>query len=215
METVIGFALLKNEKVIMLEKGINLDVRDIAKTIAETDYDWCLFHTRLATFGEKNDENCHPFKRRNIVMAMNGSEPSVSFMAKVLHKTDTEAILDLICTYKLSLNSLQNFNSIFMGFSEGNPFVVANNLQRIELLMNKKSKSIVFASSFPTTFKKNIYVPKETFIWRGEKIPDIFRKHVRNCKKTIFFDDYIYHNDLYGQCYVDVIDGKGGKVYGM
>lgn len=45
----IGFALLKNRKVIKVEKGINLDVRDIARVLKKTNYDWALFHTRLAS----------------------------------------------------------------------------------------------------------------------------------------------------------------------
>ena len=48
-----GFALLKNKNVIKLEKGVNLDVRDIANIIRKTSYDWCVFHTRLASIGKK------------------------------------------------------------------------------------------------------------------------------------------------------------------
>ena len=79
----IGFALMKNKKLIKFEKGVNLDVREIAKILKNTDYDWALFHTRLASIGEKCDENCHPFKRGNMVMAMNGTERSVSFLSKI------------------------------------------------------------------------------------------------------------------------------------
>ena len=32
-----GYALLKNNKIIKFEKGMKLDVRDIAKTIKNTD----------------------------------------------------------------------------------------------------------------------------------------------------------------------------------
>lgn len=49
----IGFALLKNRKVIKVEKGVNLDVRDIAKVLKKTNYDWVLFHTRLASVRNK------------------------------------------------------------------------------------------------------------------------------------------------------------------
>ena len=85
----IGFALMKNKKLIKFEKGVNLDVREIAKILRNTDYDWALFHTRLASIGEKCDENCHPFKRGNMVMAMNGTERSVSFLSKINDITDT------------------------------------------------------------------------------------------------------------------------------
>ena len=48
-----GYALMKDGKVIKFEKGVNLDVRDIAKTFKKTNYDWALFHTRLATIRRK------------------------------------------------------------------------------------------------------------------------------------------------------------------
>ena len=62
-----GFALLKDGKVIRLEKGVNLDIRDIANIIRKTNYDWCLFHTRFASKGIVCDKNCHPFKRDDFV----------------------------------------------------------------------------------------------------------------------------------------------------
>lgn len=49
----IGFALLKNRKVIKVEKGVNLDVRDIARVLKKNNYDWALFHTRLASIRRK------------------------------------------------------------------------------------------------------------------------------------------------------------------
>lgn len=49
----IGFALMKNKQVVKFEKGINLDVRDIAKVLRKTNYDWAVFHTRLASVRNK------------------------------------------------------------------------------------------------------------------------------------------------------------------
>ena len=79
---------------------------------------------------------------------MNGTESSVSFISKALDVTDTEIILDLIAKYNLNINVLRNFTSVFMGFSNGNPFVVANNTQRIRLLKNKKSVEANFNRFF-------------------------------------------------------------------
>ena len=104
----IGFALMKNKKLIKFEKGVNLDVREIAKILKNTDYDWALFHTRLASIGEKCDKNCHPFKRGNMVMAMNGTERSVSFLSKINDITDTEAILETMYKYNgVGLSAVQ------------------------------------------------------------------------------------------------------------
>lgn len=49
----IGFALMKNKQVVKFEKGIKLDVRDIAKALRKTSYDWAVFHTRLASVRNK------------------------------------------------------------------------------------------------------------------------------------------------------------------
>lgn len=133
-----GFALMKDKRVIKFEKGVNLDVRDIAKAIRKTNYDWCVFHTRLASVGTKCDSNCHPFKRNNIFLAMNGTEHSVGFVSDIKDITDTEAILDIMSKYHLGLTALQRFSSIFMGFYNGNPFVVADNIVSIKVLNNKK-----------------------------------------------------------------------------
>jgi len=200
-----GFAMLKNKNIIKLEKGVNLDVRDIADIIRKTDYDWCLFHTRLATIGTRSDENCHPFKRGKFLLAMNGTENSVSFISRVKDITDTEAILDLADKYKLGLVALRNFSSIFMGFYNGKPFVVAGNTMRIRVLNNPKNNAIVFASSFPTVFNQNIFDASECFTWCGGKLPNTLVKHKKRYFPVSFYDSVIYKNDLYGQCYFEAL----------
>lgn len=201
-----GYSLLKNNKVIKLEKGVNLDVRDIAKTLINTDYDWALFHTRFASIGAKCNQNCHPFKRKNIILAMNGTEHSVSFLSKVTEITDTEAILETMSKYNLGLAALRNFSSIFMGFYNGKPFVVADNITNIKILKNKKTNAIVFASSFPSKFSSNIYEVNGKFTWYNGKLPNCLIKYKKRYFKNNFFDDYIYHTDLYEQCYLDVLE---------
>lgn len=211
-----GFALLKNSKVIRLEKGMNLDVRDIAKIISKTDYDWCLFHTRLASIGTKTDSNCHPFQKNDIVLAMNGTEHSVEFISQIKEITDTEAILDLISKYNLGLTALRKFSSIFMGFYKGKPFVVANNMVNIQILCNIKDKALVFASKFPESFKNNIFEPEEHFIWFNNKLPKMSKRRKKNYTSPIFLNDYIYHKDLYEQCYIEAYNNiEGGNDYGI
>ena len=51
-----GYSLMKNGRVIDFNKGVKLDVRDIANKIKETDYDWAIFHTRWASVGSKVDK---------------------------------------------------------------------------------------------------------------------------------------------------------------
>ena len=205
-----GFALMKNKKIIKLEKGVNLDVRDIANVFRKTNYDWAVFHTRLASVGTISDNNCHPFIRKNTVIAMNGTERTVQFLAKVKEITDTEAILETMDKYNLGLAALKNFNSIFVGFYNRNPFVVADNTRNIKILKNNTSKAIAFASSFPIKFK-NIFEPKECFVWNGGKLTVDLEKHKKRYF-PVYYDNYIYQEDLYGQCYLEALEKEGGKV---
>lgn len=210
MDTEIGFALLKDKKIIKFEKGVNLDVRDIAKVLRKTNYDWAIFHTRLASVGTKCDKNCHPFIRGNAVLAMNGTERSVEFLSKTIDITDTEAILETMYKYNLGLAALRNFTSIFMGFFNGKPFVVANNTINIKVLNNSNTKALAFASDFPTKFKSNIYEATERFTWYNGNLPNTLTKYKRRYYRLRYFNDYIYHNDLYEQCYLEALK-KGGK----
>ncbi len=205
-----GFALMKDGKVTKLEKGVNLDVRDIANVFRKTDYDWAIFHTRLASIGTISDSNCHPFMRGETVVAMNGTENSVGFLAKTKGITDTEAILETMEKYHLSLAALKNFSSIFVGFYKHKPFVVADNTLRIKIFKKKNSNAVVFASSFPKKFK-NIYEPKDCFTWNGGKLNIELEKHKKRYF-PVYYDDYIYQEDLYGQCYLETLEKEGGKV---
>ena len=210
-----GFALLKDNKLIKFEKGVNLDVRDIARSIKETSYDWCLFHTRYASIGEKIDSNCHPFKRGDTIMAMNGTERSVEFISKIKGITDTEAILDLMSKYNLGLTALQRFSSIFMGFYKGKPFVVADNTLNIEILNNENNGALIFASRFPKKLNYNIFEPEDFFTWNGGRLPRMKKRCKKIYRLPVSYDDYIYNDDLYGQYYIDVYQKKGGNDYGM
>lgn len=176
-----------------------------------TDYDWCLFHTRLASVGEKNDNNCHPFRRGDFVLAMNGTEKSVSFVSKVRNITDTEAIIDIANKYNLGLTALKNFSSIFMGFYKGKPFVVADNTYSIRILKNNKTNAIVFASNFPLQFKNNIFDTTSCFTWNGGRLPSSLIKHKKRYYPVKFWDDYLFSQDIYGQYYFnDFKKDKGG-----
>lgn len=210
-----GFALLKSNKIIKFEKGRKLDIRDISKYIKENDYDWCLFHTRFASVGIKSDKNCHPFIIGDMMLAMNGTERSVSFLSEVKDITDTEAILETISKYNLGLGALKKFSSIFMGFYKGKPFVVADNTYNIRVFKKEKSKALVFASKFPSKMMKNIYAPTDNFTWFENKLPDCLVKYINVQTSPILLDDYIYHDDLYAQCYIEALEKEGGTINGV
>lgn len=204
-----GYALMKKGRIIALDKGVKLNVKEIARVLRKSNYDWCIFHTRLASVGSKCDENCHPFRRGTEVIAMNGTEHSVGLVSNVKEITDTEAILDLKVMYKWEIPALKNLKSIFVGFSKGKPYVVADNTYNIKLLNNKKNDAIVFASDFPDKMKKNIYEPKKCFIWNDGPIDmNGFKKHKKKkvYKRNYFsplpeFDESDYYEDLYAKYY--------------
>lgn len=203
-----GYALLKKGKVVKFEKGVKLSIKDIARSIRKYKYDWCIFHTRYASIGAKSNENCHPFIRGNEVMAMNGTERSVDLVSSVKGITDTEAILDLKVLYNWEIPFLKRLNSIFIGFSKGKPYVVANNTYNIKLLYNKKNNAIVFASDFPNKMNKYVYEANSDFLWNDDSIDlNLFSKRriikvKRNqlkMYKDVFEDEYdfFYDYDIY------------------
>ncbi|MCI8999679.1 MAG: hypothetical protein HFJ26_01780 [Clostridia bacterium] len=142
------------------------------------------------------------------MLAMNGTEHSVGFLSKTIDITDTEAILETMNKYSLGLVALRNFSSIFMGFFQGKPFVVADNTVNIKVLNNNNTKALVFASDFPTKFRSNIYEATERFNWHNEGLPDILIKYKKRYYSTRYFNDYEYHNDLYGQCYLEALEKR-------
>lgn len=194
-----GYLLVKDRKIISYCKGIELTTKEIANKFKRIDYDWAIFHTRLATIGEKNDKNCHPFLKKGIALAMNGTESSVKFVSDTTKMTDTESILDLIVKYNLGVDVLQNFNSIFVGIQKGKPFVVANDIVRMKILKNNYTKALAFASTFPNEFEKNIFEPVEPFFWNGGKIPVKLEKRKKRIYRSIYYD-YLFDAD--GQEYL-------------
>lgn len=204
-----GISLLRNGKVILLQKGVNLTVRDISRIIKKINYDWCIFHTRYASVGAKTDKNCHPFMIGTEVMAMNGTESSEKLLIKSRDITDTEAILCVKEKFNLEIPALKNLSGIYVGFSKGNPYVVANNTRNIKLMFNKDNNSIVFASEFPDKLKNNIYAAKGTFIWNNGSINmDNFREYVK--EKTVIFEPE-FNNMNFSQTTFDEIDNINEK----
>lgn len=208
-----GYIAVKNKKIVSYSKGMKLDVRDIAKQLKNTEYDWAIFHTRFASIGSKSDGNCHPFVKGRNIMAMNGTEGSVSFLSDAKDITDTEAILDIMNKYNLSLAALTNLNSIFVGFRNGEPYMVANNIRNIMLLYNKENKAIIFASEFPKKLRKDIYEFKECCIWNNEEINENLIKKYRASKPVSISKWYDYYgfDEAYGQGYFKNNTEEGDK----
>ena len=208
-----GFIAVKDKKIVSYSKGINLDVRDIANKLKNIEYDWAIFHTRFASVGGKSDRNCHPFVRGTNIIAMNGTEGAVSFLSQARDITDTEAIFDIMNKYKLGITALTNLGSIFVGFQNGEPFMVANNTKNIMLLYNKEKEAIIFASEFPENLRKDIYEFKDCYVWNNDAINENIIKKYKPSKPVKISNLYNYYefDKIYGQGYFKDLNEAGDK----
>lgn len=146
-----GYALIKDGKCVDLRKGTRLSCKTIAQAVRKTDFDWFIFHTRLASCGTIADRNCHPFQNPTTgdILASNGTETDISQWNRDNHldRTDTESLLldflrDDHFTADLKIN-----RSVLIGIHKGKAFAVRNcgSLMRLGLT----NDCIVLASEFP------------------------------------------------------------------
>ncbi len=167
-----GMAYIKDGK-ITLRKGMSLTCKDIAGDIMQADYDWAIFHTRIASIGSLEYKNCHPFKIGDKLIAMNGTERDVGFLARQLGITDTETVLQLAHKFKFDISDyVQEFGSVFVGFEQGVPFVSAQGKWGNNLAYYKNGDAEVFASEFPFgELKTRSISPQRPFFWQeGSKV---------------------------------------------
>ena len=89
-----------NEKSLLdIQKKINDNIKLLEQTIISLD------------------KNCHPFKRKDILMAMNGTQHSVDFISSTKEMTDTEAIIDILDKYNVSSIFFHSFSDISTALS--------------------------------------------------------------------------------------------------
>lgn len=200
-----GVALLyQKSKKIEIKKGVNFRVEEAAELLKRKKYDWCIFHTRLASAGGISDKNCHPFKKGEDVIAMNGTETGLTGIAKHFDKTDTEIILELAKFYKMPLPKfVSKFNSVFVGFHKFKPFVFTPaSYKDLQILYVPKKDALVFASEFPSYGDCNdIYEPAEfPFLWNGRRIKNFEIKPAQ--KRIVRYNYYNYYdyNKLSREC---------------
>ena len=106
-----------------VNKGVKLTNAEITDEILTQikNLKWIIYHTRLASVGNINDRNCHPFEDNGRVMAMNGTERRYNVVNKNL--TDTENIL---LSTKDIMNGTKKYNSVFLGYENGKVFANKN-----------------------------------------------------------------------------------------
>jgi len=166
-----GYMYITKEGKGKVRKGLKLSNKAIVKDVLSQgdNIRFFMYHTRLASKGEKTNKNCHPFKLGKTVICMNGTEYTMNNWIKD-DDTDTETILKLCKALKLGVRETvsRHFNSVFLGF-EDEKFFASKGFGSLELITD--NEAVVFASKFPTQYKKDLVVYTAMKSWmEGQKI---------------------------------------------
>lgn len=151
-----GIALFKKGICITLVKSVKTTIKDVYDIIMRgKDYDTLVFHTRIASCGEIDDERCHPFMYGGTggsnALAMNGTIYDLTEFANAMRLTDTEVVcrlLDKTKDIKEAERIMKTAGAVFVGIHEGKPYAVKNN-GALEEYVVKSNNDFFFASSFP------------------------------------------------------------------
>lgn len=161
-----GICLIYNDGSYCIKKGVKLTNKKIAEDVMEdiNDVKWIIYHTRLASVGNINNNNCHPFEYDGKILAMNGTERNYSVIDKYL--TDTENIL--LTTENITTNT-RKYNSVFLGFENGRVFA-NKNYGSLEYIPCENGGKI-FASTFPIEYymRDMVYEAPKYFV-EGKKM---------------------------------------------
>ena len=187
-----GIVLVKDNKIIKFKKNIDLSILEIAEDLRNVDYDYALFHTRLATVGSVCRSNVHHFVfSPEFALAMNGGE-NCNDLDKSLKRadmTDAELIAKAMFESKESPKDFLHKHtkrSAFTGVYDGKAFVYTQNKDIMMLL--KKDDAFLFSSDFPWQYYgKNIYsiyFDRELYWEEGMELPT-------NLKETIDANELI------------------------
>lgn len=174
-----GIVFVKDNRIIKFKKDINLSIEEIAEDLRNTDYDYALFHTRLASVGSVCRSNVHHFVfSPDFALAMNGGE-NCNDLGKNYKRpdmTDAELIARTLFESKENPKDFLHQHtkrSAFTGIYKGKPFVYTQN--KDIMMLFQKGDAFLFSSDFPWTYYgKNIYTIDfdKNFYWEeGMKLP--------------------------------------------
>lgn len=157
-----GIVFVKDKKITKFKKDIDLRIEEIADDLRNTDYDYALFHTRLATVGSVCRSNVHHFVfSPDFAFAMNGSEncSDLDKSDKRPDMTDAELIGRKMFESNESPKTFLDKHTkggAYTGLYRGSPFVYTRNKDIMMLL--KKDDAFLFSSDFPWQYYgKDIY----------------------------------------------------------
>ena len=145
-----------------MKKNTDLSIEEIAEDLRTTNYDYALFHTRLASVGSVCRSNVHPFVfSPDFALAMNGGENcnDLDLKDKRPNMTDAEMIAKVMFdtgVHPKDFLDQHTSRSAYTGVYQGKPFVYTQNGDIMMLL--KKGDAFLFSSDFPWQYYgKNIY----------------------------------------------------------
>lgn len=164
-----GVCFIYNDGSYYIKKGVELSNAEIAEEVLMKikHLKWIIYHTRLASVGNINDRNCHPFNNEGRVMAMNGTERNYAIVNESL--TDTENIL--ITTRNITKGT-RGYRSVFLGYENGKVFA-NKNYGSLEY-MPCENGGRVFASTFPMEYyiRDMVYEAPQYFV-EGTKMDSL------------------------------------------
>ena len=174
-----GIILLKDKRIIKFKKDLNLSIEEIANDLRNMDYDYALFHTRLASVGSVCRSNVHHFVfSPKFALAMNGGENCNDLDSNYKRPNMTDAELIARCMFESGENPKEFLDqhtkrSAYTGVYDGKPYVYTQNKDIMMLL--KKEDAFLFSSDFPWQFYgKNIYTfhfDKSLYWEEGMELP--------------------------------------------
>ena len=72
-------------------------------------------------------------------------------------------------------------------------------------IRDNNTKNVLTTSTLIDRFK-NTYETTEKFLWTGGNLPNTLVKSKKIHFEPRFFSNYLYHDDLYGQCYLEALE---------
>lgn len=162
-----GVAALHKRGRVSWLKGTALHVRACTAWILQEYLDgaqYFMFHTRRASLGTINTDNCHPFVTGKTCLAHNGHDSELITVAEKELKYDAQGYPDsraaLFLLDEYGPDCLKKFSGNFMGFHKGKPFLTLGigywSMQEIECVVGRK-KGRIWASERPLGIRYDCY----------------------------------------------------------
>lgn len=203
-----GYALIREGCVVQCRKGKKLTNEEIYHDIKGCkEWDYVIYHTRIASSGDISDAGCHPFistDNRN-ALAMNGTIPELADFANILRSVDSELVFRMVQGYtaKETCLALAQLDVIFVGLVNGLPYAVKGCGDLVRWKLGARVTSF-HASELPSDVPNNQILPCEAgYIWLNETIIRQPKKETKNYGYGGYYDGYYSsrYNSLYDEAY--------------